>query len=55
MFNRRFFETKFSGFFGMVRRDTEKDMIEQTQTVINRNGQVHLLSLVRAADGRWYQ
>jgi hypothetical protein len=27
MFNRRFFETKFSGFFGMVRRDAEKDMI----------------------------
>jgi hypothetical protein len=27
MFNRRFFETKFSGFFGMVRRDAEKDML----------------------------
>ena len=27
MFNRRFFETKFSGFFGVVRRDAEKDMI----------------------------
>jgi hypothetical protein len=27
MFNRRFFETKFSGFFGIVRRDAEKDMI----------------------------
>ncbi len=26
-FNRRFFETKFPGFFGMVRRDTEKDMV----------------------------
>ena len=27
MFNRRFFETKFPGFFGMVRRDAEKDML----------------------------
>lgn len=27
MFNRRFFETKFSGFFGMIRRDTDKDMM----------------------------
>jgi hypothetical protein len=27
MFNRRFFETKFAGFFGMVRRDTDKDML----------------------------
>jgi hypothetical protein len=27
MFNRRFFETKFAGFFGVVRRDSEKDMI----------------------------
>ena len=26
-FNRRFIETKFSGFFGIVRRDPEKDMI----------------------------
>jgi hypothetical protein len=26
-FNRRFFETKFSGFFGLVRRDPEKDMV----------------------------
>jgi hypothetical protein len=26
-FNRRFFETKFPGFFGIVRRDTEKDMV----------------------------
>ncbi|MCX6927115.1 MAG: hypothetical protein NT154_28505 [Verrucomicrobia bacterium] len=26
-FNRRFFETKFSGFFGVVRRDAEKDMV----------------------------
>lgn len=26
-FNRRFFETKFAGFFGVVRRDAEKDMV----------------------------
>ena len=26
-FNRRFFETKFAGFFGVVRRDAEKDML----------------------------
>jgi hypothetical protein len=26
-FNRRFFETKFPGFFGVIRRDAEKDMI----------------------------
>ena len=26
-FNRRFLETKFAGFFGVVRRDNEKDMI----------------------------
>ncbi len=27
MFNRRFFETKFPGFFGVARRDADKDMI----------------------------
>lgn len=27
MFNRRFFETKFPGFFGVVRRDADKDMV----------------------------
>jgi hypothetical protein len=26
-FNRRFFETKFSGFFSLIRRDAEKDMV----------------------------
>jgi len=26
-FNRRFLETKFSGFFGVVRRDNEKDLV----------------------------
>jgi hypothetical protein len=27
MFNRRFFETKFPGFFGMIRREAEKDLV----------------------------
>jgi hypothetical protein len=27
MFNRRFFETKFPGFFGVVRKDSDKDMV----------------------------
>lgn len=27
MFNRRFFETKFPGFFGVVRREADKDMV----------------------------
>ena len=27
MFNRRFLETKFSAYFGVVRRETEKDMV----------------------------
>lgn len=31
-FNRRFIETKFAGFFGVVRRDTEKDMVLQMKT-----------------------
>jgi hypothetical protein len=26
-FNRRFFETRFAGFFGMIRRDADKDMV----------------------------
>jgi hypothetical protein len=26
-FNRRFFETKFSGFFGVIRRDADRDMV----------------------------
>src|SRR5262249_36494716 len=26
-FNRRFFETKFAGFFGVIRREAEKDMV----------------------------
>ena len=31
MFNRRFFETKFSGFFGIVRREAEKDKVLQVK------------------------
>jgi len=27
MFNRRFLETKFPGFFGVVRREAEKDLV----------------------------
>jgi hypothetical protein len=27
MFNRRFFETKFAGFFGVARRESDKDMV----------------------------
>src|SRR5439155_5085819 len=26
-FNRRFFETKFPGFFGVIRRDADRDMV----------------------------
>ena len=32
MFNRRFFETKFSGFFGIVRREADKDKMLQVKT-----------------------
>ncbi|HEX5397562.1 MAG TPA: hypothetical protein VFY06_00750 [Verrucomicrobiae bacterium] len=32
MFNRRFFETKFSGFFGVVRREADKDKVLQVRT-----------------------
>jgi len=32
MFNRRFFETKFSGFFGIVRREADKDKVLQVKT-----------------------
>ena len=32
MFNRRFFETKFSGFFGIVRREGDKNKILQIKT-----------------------
>lgn len=31
-FNRRFFETKFSGFFGVVRREAEKDLMLTVKT-----------------------
>jgi hypothetical protein len=32
MFNRRFFETKFSGFFGIVRREADKGKVLQVKT-----------------------
>jgi hypothetical protein len=32
-FNRRFLETKFSGFFGLIRRDAEKDQVFLLKTV----------------------
>lgn len=32
MFNRRFFETKFSGFFGIVRREADKEKVLQVKT-----------------------
>ncbi len=32
-FNRRFIETKFSGFFGVVRRDADKDMVMVVKSV----------------------
>lgn len=31
-FNRRFIETKFAGFFGVVRKDAEKDMVLQIKS-----------------------
>ena len=31
-FNRRFFETKFSGFFAMIRRETEKNLVLTVKT-----------------------
>jgi len=31
-FNRRFFETKFSGFFSMIRRDSEKNLVLVVKT-----------------------
>lgn len=31
-FNKRFFETKFPGFFGLVRRDAEKDLVLVVKT-----------------------
>jgi hypothetical protein len=32
MFNRRFFETKFSGFFGVIRRPADKDLVLVVKT-----------------------
>jgi len=31
-FNRRFFETKFSGFFSMIRRESEKNLVLTVKT-----------------------
>jgi hypothetical protein len=31
-FNRRFFETKFAGFFGVVRRDADRDMVVEIKS-----------------------
>jgi hypothetical protein len=33
MFNRRFFETKFSGYFGIVRREADRDKVLLVKTV----------------------
>jgi hypothetical protein len=32
MFNRRFFETRFAGFFGIIRREADKDKMLQVKT-----------------------
>ena len=32
MFNRRFFETKFSSFFSMIRRPAERDLVLVVKT-----------------------
>ena len=32
MFNRRFFETKFSGFFSTIRREADKDTVLLVKT-----------------------
>lgn len=48
-FNRRFIETKFSGFFGIVRRDTEKDLVMLLKSA---RGEfvVHRISRIAAND-----
>jgi hypothetical protein len=45
-FNRRFFETKFPGFFGVVRRDTDKDMVLIVKTM---RGEFDVKRIVRIA------
>jgi hypothetical protein len=39
MFNRRFFETKFSGFFSVVRRPAEKDLV-----LVIKTGRIQLVA-----------
>jgi len=45
-FNRRFFETKFPGFFTLVRRETEKDMVLLVKTP---RGQYEVQRITRMA------
>jgi hypothetical protein len=45
-FNRRFFETKFPGFFGVVRRDVDKDMALVVKTM---RGEFVVQRIVRIA------
>jgi len=45
-FNRRFFETKFPGFFGVVRRDADKDMVLAVKTM---RGEFVVQRIVRIA------
>ncbi|MGA2029135.1 MAG: hypothetical protein ABSG87_03580 [Verrucomicrobiota bacterium] len=46
MFNRRFFETKFSGFFSVVRREAEKDLVLVVKTM---RGQFEVKRVTRIA------
>jgi hypothetical protein len=48
-FNRRFFETRFAAFFGMIRRDTDKDLV-----LLIKSGRghyiAHRITRITAAD-----
>ena len=46
MFNRRFFETKFSGFFSIIRREAEKDLVLVVKTM---RGQFEVKRVTRIA------
>jgi hypothetical protein len=46
MFNRRFFETKFSGFFSIIRREAEKDLV---LIVKSMRGQFEVKRITRIA------
>ena len=46
MFNRRFFETKFSGFFSVIRRPAEKDLVMVIKTA---RGQIVAQRITRIA------